>query len=120
MFKFLNSRKAHNSLSINDAIRQSQNGELVVVDIREHAEVSKTGKAKGALHIPLTLLNFQADPRHPDFHPALDPAKPVALYCATGARSFMASKMLRRLGYTEVHNLGGLSAWVNAGGAVSG
>ena len=34
----------------------------VVVDVREAAEVEKTGKVPGALAIPRGLLEFKADP----------------------------------------------------------
>lgn len=106
------------AISASDAIIRCTSGDLTVIDVREAAEVSASGKATGALHIPLTLLNFQADPRNPDFHADLDLEKPVALYCASGARSNMAAQMLARLGYTAVHNIGGLGNWINAGGTV--
>jgi len=85
--------------------------------VRGHDELSQTGKAKGAIHIPLFLLNQQADPRHPECHPELDTNKPVALYCASGARSQMAAQTLSRMGYSQVYNLGGLYHWQAAGGA---
>jgi len=44
--------------------------------------------------------------------------KPVALYCASGARSAMAAKTLRRFGHGDVHNIGGLAHWQRAGGQI--
>jgi phage shock protein E len=35
--------------------------------------------------------------------------KPLVLYCASGARSAYAAKVLRSAGYTDVINAGGLS-----------
>jgi phage shock protein E len=35
--------------------------------------------------------------------------KPIVLYCASGARSAYAAKLLRSAGYTDVTNAGGLS-----------
>lgn len=35
--------------------------------------------------------------------------KPLVLYCASGARSAYAAKILRSAGYTEVINAGGLN-----------
>lgn len=83
-------------------------GKLTLIDVREASEIAATGKAKGALHVPLALLPLRADPRHPDHDPALSPDRPVAIYCASGGRSQMAVSLLQRLGYSEVHNLGGL------------
>jgi phage shock protein E len=34
---------------------------------------------------------------------------PIVLYCASGARSAYAAKLLRSAGYTDVTNAGGLS-----------
>lgn len=106
-------------LSTADAIPRVASGELTLVDVREGAEVGASGMAKGALNVPLTMLSRQADPRHPDHLVALDPARPVALYCVSGARSSRAAEVLRGLGYTRVYNLGSLRDWQTAGGAMS-
>ena len=91
-------------------------GTLTLVDIRDAAELTRTGQAKGALHVPMVRLPMVADPRTPDHDPRLAPDRPVAIYCATGARSAMAARLLRRMGHAEVHNIGGLGDWVAAGG----
>lgn len=105
------------NLPAHEAIEKAQKGEITLVDVRGHDEVAQTGKAKGALHIPLFLLNQHADPRHPEFHPGLNTEKPVALYCASGARSQMAAQAMSTLGFSEVYNIGGLMHWQSAGGA---
>jgi rhodanese-related sulfurtransferase len=105
-------------LPVADAIQQVADGEMILIDIRDHGELASTGKARGALHIPMMRLPDMADPRHPDFHPDLKTDKPIAVYCASGARSNMAAGLLRRMGYGDVHNLGGLSHWAAAGGAI--
>ncbi|MDF1801611.1 rhodanese-like domain-containing protein [Thalassovita sp.] len=111
-------RKSAPALPVADAIKQVADGQMTLIDIRDHGELTYSGKAKGALHIPMMRLADMADPRHPDFHPELDISKPVGLYCASGARSHMAAGLMKRLGYENVHNLGGLGHWVAAGGAV--
>ncbi|NDW47561.1 rhodanese-like domain-containing protein [Ruegeria sp. PrR005] len=105
-------------LSVADAVQQAANGGLLLIDVREHGEVQSTGKAKGALHIPLMRLRDMADRRHPDFHPLLTDAGPIAVYCASGGRSAHAESILRGLGFDPVHNIGGLGHWVQAGGAL--
>jgi len=106
-----------NKLSPQDAVQGAQTGSVTVIDVREHGEVATSGKAAGALHIPMMRLRDMADPRHPDFNKALKTEGKIAVYCATGARSFSAARMLRQLGYGDVHNIGGLGHWVRAGGS---
>ncbi len=106
------------ALSAQDAIALSGKGEITVIDVRDHTELAQTGKAKNALHIPLFLLQSHANPGHPEFNKALDIAKPVAVYCASGARSGMAARTLTKMGFENVHNIGGLMHWQSAGGAV--
>jgi len=101
-----------------DAVAQVASGALVLIDVREGMELRASGKARGALHVPLVVLASKADPRHPEHLPALLPDRPVALYCASGARSQMAGQMLLRLGYARVYNLGSLADWRAGGGAV--
>ncbi len=114
MFNFM--RKSEPGLALSDAIAQVAAGELTLIDIRDHGELTQTGTASGALHIPMMRLPMVADPRHPDFHADLDLKKPVALFCASGARSGMAANMLRQMGYEVVHNIGGFGHWAAAGG----
>lgn len=116
MFMFGFSRGG--GLSPQDAVQGAQDGSVTVIDVREHGEVASSGKAKGALHIPMVRLRDMADPRHPDYEDALKPGGKIAVYCATGARSFSAARLLKQLGYEDVHNIGGLGHWVQAGGGI--
>jgi rhodanese-related sulfurtransferase len=101
-----------------EAVAQADTGAVTVIDVREHGEVASSGKAKGAIHIPLMRLRDMADPRHPDFIEALKDAGTICVYCASGARSHSAAQLLQQLGYDEVHNIGGLGHWVQAGGEI--
>ena len=40
-------------------------GNAVVVDVRDAPEVEKSGKVAGAVHIPRGMLEFRADPESP-------------------------------------------------------
>ncbi|MGB0960909.1 MAG: rhodanese-like domain-containing protein [Halocynthiibacter sp.] len=115
MFGFL---KSGPTLSPVDAVSMVKKGTLQLIDIRDISEVKTSGIAKGATHIPLMMVNVKADPRHPEFDETLDPSKPTAVYCASGARSFIAVRQLKKLGYEDVHNLGGLGHWQQAGGKI--
>ncbi|MBZ0130044.1 MAG: sulfurtransferase [Rhodobacteraceae bacterium] len=117
-FGFSNPFRQSNVMSMpaQEAVQKAANGEIILIDVRDHNELARTGKAVGALHIPLFLLNQRADPRHPECHPELKTDKPVALYCASGARSHMAAQTLSSFGFAEVYNIGGLLHWQSAGG----
>jgi len=116
MFLFRQARS--NGLDPQAAGSGAQEGRVIVIDVRDHGELVMSGKAKGAIHIPLMRLRDMADPSHPDFCKELTQEATIAIYCASGARSNGAATMLRQLGYTDVHNIGGLAHWVRAGGAV--
>ena len=116
MFNIFGS-KGGKSVSASDAVSGQKSGEMLIIDCREAAEIRASGTAKGGLQIPLALLPMKADPKSPDFDNRFDPAKPVAIFCASGGRSGMGAQVLKRLGY-QAHNIGGFGDWVNAGGAV--
>ena len=91
---------------------------VVLVDVRDAAEVKASGKAKGALAVSRGLLEFRADPDSPMHDAAFDRASTIILYCAAGGRAALAGQTLKDLGYTDVRNLGGFRDWVEAGGEV--
>lgn len=93
-------------------------GDVLVVDVRDAKELEQSGKVTGAVHVPRGLLEFKAAPDSPALDKSFDPAKPVILYCGSGGRSALAGKTLKDLGYAEVYNLGAFKDWVEAGGAV--
>lgn len=90
-------------------------GNVVVVDVRDAAEIQQTGKVKGAIHVSRGMLEFRADPESPYHHEALQKDKTIILYCASGGRSALSGKTLQDLGYRSVYNLGGFKDWAAAG-----
>jgi rhodanese-related sulfurtransferase len=82
-----------------------------LVDVRSKAEHSQ-GRIPGSQHIPLDELASRSS--------ELDKNKPVLLYCASGGRSGMALRQLRKEGFAQAcHLAGGISAWSQAGGTVA-
>ena len=81
--------------------------DLQVVDVRRPGEYA-AGHVPGARPAPLADL---------DKHLAqLDRRKPLAVVCASGYRSSIASSILARSGFGSLFNVvGGTSAWVQAG-----
>ena len=81
--------------------------ELQVVDVRGPGETAG-GTLPGAREIPLAVLTDSLD--------ALDPARPVVVYCASGYRSEIAASVLLDAGFADVSDLlGGYGAWDGAG-----
>lgn len=76
-----------------------------LLDVRQAAEVEKSGYIKGAVNIPIRdlLKNLDKLPK---------PDDPIVVYCSSGHRSSLALTALKMLGYSNVRNLaGGLLAW---------
>jgi phage shock protein E len=71
-----------------------------VVDVRSPAEF-KDGAYPGAINIPLPLLPLKLKELEPK-------TTPIVLYCASGARSGQGMRFLRKNGFTDVINAGGL------------
>lgn len=89
---------------------------VVFVDVREADELQKTGRIKGAIHVPRGLLEFQADPGSPTYRPELGSGKTLVVYCGSGSRSALAAKTLGDMGVGEVaHVVGGFPALHGAG-----
>lgn len=88
-----------------------QAGKAVLIDVREPAEWS-SGVAK-----PASLLSY-SDLRSArgkwDAFLNKHRGQRLIVYCASGARSGSAARMLRKEGHDAV-NLGGFSRWVGAG-----
>lgn len=98
-----------------DEARKLMAKDALVVDVRDGTEVAKTGKLKGAVHVSRGMIEFRADSDTPYHDPQFRKDRPVILYCASGGRSALAGKVLKDMGYTNVHNLGGFKDAADAG-----
>jgi rhodanese-related sulfurtransferase len=107
--------KSVEPIDAEDAKALIDDGDAVVIDVREPAELLATGKVPGSINIPLAEFLERADPDSPDQEPSLQADKAIILYCASGKRSQFAGNKLVELGYREVFNLGGLKDWELAG-----
>jgi phage shock protein E len=72
----------------------------LVIDVRTEYEFEEE-HYQNAINIPID----QVQVRMAEFG---EKNKPVIVYCASGARSAYAAKLLRAAGYTDVVNAGGL------------
>ncbi len=71
-----------------------------VIDVRSTGEF-KDGAYPGAVNIPLALIPLKMAELEPK-------DAPIILYCASGARSGQAARLLKKAGFTDVTNAGGL------------
>ena len=117
MFNFLKAIRA-GKINIQDAMARIKAGTLILIDVRDLGEIRISGIASPALHIPMGSLQEKANPAKPSCVTCLAYDTPVAVYCASGARSGMAAQTLRNMGYKEVHNFGSLTDWKRAGGGL--
>jgi rhodanese-related sulfurtransferase len=90
-------------------------GNVLIVDVRDPAELQAGGKLKGAVNVPRGMLEFRADPESPYHNTAFAPDKTVLVYCASGGRSALSGKTLKDLGYAAVYNIGGFKELADAG-----
>lgn len=75
----------------------------VLLDVRTPQEY-KEGHISGSKNVPLqTIGNLSSTADRQQI--------PLYVYCHSGARSRQAVSMLQRMGYTNVKNIGGITAW---------
>lgn len=101
-----------------EAVQLAAQPNVLIVDVRDAAEVKASGKAKGAVAVSRGLIEFRADPEAPTHDAAFDRNKTIIIHCASGGRAALAGKTLKDMGYTDVRNLGGFKDWVAAGGEI--
>jgi rhodanese-related sulfurtransferase len=94
-------------ISVDEARKLVTKEDALLVDVRDGTELAKTGKLKGATHVSRGMIEFRADTEIPSHDPQFRKDRPIVLYCASGGRSALAGKVLKDMGYTKVHNLGG-------------
>jgi len=81
----------------------------VLLDVRENEEVAK-GSTLGAIRQSRAFLEFQIETKISDSN------TPIAVICASGARSLFVADELSRMGYSNVSSVkGGFSAWAEQG-----
>lgn len=85
-------------VSLEEALQHLEAGAMVL-DVRTRGEFN-AGHLPGAVNLPLGDLGSEAPAR------IRDKNKVLLLHCASGTRSGMAKRQLKRMGYHHVHNLG--------------
>jgi rhodanese-related sulfurtransferase len=95
---------------INDLQTLKEQGNLVIIDVREPAEYA-SGHIPTAINIPLRSLTQNLDKIPKD--------SPVILYCTTGYRTAMGVMALELLGYDNISGFPpSIQGWKAAGNPV--
>jgi len=79
----------------------SMGNNAVLLDVRTPEE-HKNGYLKGAVLLPLAELESKITKKIPAKN------TPIYIYCRSGRRAGTAVEKLKTMGYTDLHNLGGL------------
>ncbi len=82
-----------------DVVLEKIKAGAVIVDVRSPGEFSR-GAYPGAVNVPVQALS--------NLLREIPTDRPVVVYCASGIRSASAAAALRRAGYADVVNAGGL------------
>lgn len=92
---------------------------LLVLDVRDAADVAATGTIPGALNVSYGALTYQADRGVPEAwrSPELaDRTRPIITTCILGPLGALGGKLLHDYGFSNVSVLaGGVQAWIDAG-----
>ena len=79
----------------------SMENNAVLLDVRTPEE-HKSGYLEGAVLLPLAELESKISSTVPGKN------TPIYIYCRSGRRAGTAVEKLKAMGYTDLHNLGGL------------
>jgi molybdopterin/thiamine biosynthesis adenylyltransferase len=103
-------RKEISEVTIEEVKKKQDNHEdFVLLDVRDEDEY-RAGYIPGAVHITRGMLEFDIE----DY--VSDRNKQIVIHCAAGARSLLAAKALREMGYTDTTSMaGGYRDWGAAG-----
>ncbi|MGI9372173.1 MAG: rhodanese-like domain-containing protein [Hyphomicrobiales bacterium] len=94
--------QAADKLSVQDAHKLAQTGEILLVDIRTPQEWRETKVGASAQTISMHSAEFL---RNLESAIEGDKTKPIALICATGGRSQWLQAQLLRRGYTKIYDV---------------
>jgi rhodanese-related sulfurtransferase len=89
----------------------------VIVDTRCNDDVCREGRIPGAIHVPLSVLEWRCDPGSEDADDRLtDLDRQIIVVCNDGCSSSLAASSLRDLGFRQAGDvIGGFRGWASAG-----
>ena len=106
-------------IDVNEAIQKHKTKSSIFIDVRDSADIAKTGTILGGLTIPRGLIEFVADEATPLYNKILQKDVEIILICGVGGQAALAGKTLKEMGYSNVLNVGGIGNWEKNGGPMS-
>ena len=106
-------------IDVNEAIQKHKKKSSIFIDVRDSADIAKTGTILGGLTIPRGLIEFVADEATPLYNKKLQKDVEIILICGVGGQAALAGKTLKEMGYSNVLNVGGIGNWEKNGGPMS-
>jgi rhodanese-related sulfurtransferase len=104
------------SLTVDAVATELEAGTVLLLDVREAAELTEHGRIPGSVWVPRGVLEFRADPTSRDHQQGFDADRRVIVHCSGGDRSALAAATLQEMGFNHVAYLdGGITAWKRAG-----
>ena len=112
-------RKRIREIETEELIERHGDNDLVIVDIRDPRERSRTGYIPGSFHAPRGMIEFWIDPDSP-YHKDIfsQPGKTFVFHCASGWRSALTVETLMNMGFDAAHLKDGFSDWAQKGGPI--
>ena len=99
--------------------RQKQEPNLLIIDVRDAADIAQSGTIPGAVNLSYGALTYLADQEVPESwrDPRLaDRDRPIITTCILGPLGAMGGKLLHDMGFKDVQVLeGGVQGWIDAG-----
>tara|TARA_B100000686_G_C16332262_1_gene733725 strand:- start:302 stop:685 length:384 start_codon:yes stop_codon:yes gene_type:complete len=96
------------TISPEEALKLTNEKKCNLIDIRDEMELEKQGRIENSIPISRGMLEFSI---HPESAFAqinnLDLNKETVLFCAGGARSALAAKSLKEMGFSNVSHVDG-------------
>ena len=94
-------------------------GNVLVVDVRDMHELDHHGRIPGSFHCPRGMLEFSIDPASPYYRKEFGEERRIVFHCTLGWRSALSTQTAQKMGLESVMHLkGGFKAWKEAGGEV--
>ena len=88
-------------LNINEGVKKfRQTPNAILLDVRTEEEYSET-HIEGSTNLPLQKIEIATSI-------ITDKNKPLFVYCRSGVRSAKAVAILKKMGYTNVNDIGGI------------
>ena len=84
--------------------RMEKNPKAIILDVRTEGEY-KDGHIKNAILVPNETINTTPPKELPNKDAE------ILVYCRSGNRSRQAAEKLVKMGYTNVHDFGGVNTW---------